>query len=123
MPPAHLSGRHTALVGRSILFPAEGRFLASVKSQHWLPPTPGPDVSNLCDFADGLRDRARVHEWKFPASAAGAARSVIVLSEGRLLNLGSATGHPTFAMSNSFSNPDDGPVQYGYMWSRTTCAR
>jgi adenosylhomocysteinase len=29
---------------------------------------------------------------------------VIVLSEGRLLNLGNATGHPSFVMSNSFSN-------------------
>jgi adenosylhomocysteinase len=30
--------------------------------------------------------------------------SVIVLSEGRLLNLGNATGHPSFVMSNSFTN-------------------
>jgi adenosylhomocysteinase len=30
--------------------------------------------------------------------------SVILLSEGRLLNLGNATGHPSFVMSNSFSN-------------------
>lgn len=30
--------------------------------------------------------------------------SIIVLSEGRLLNLGNATGHPSFVMSNSFSN-------------------
>jgi len=29
---------------------------------------------------------------------------VIVLSEGRLLNLGNATGHPSFVMSNSFAN-------------------
>ena len=31
-------------------------------------------------------------------------RTVIVLSEGRLLNLGNATGHPSFVMSNSFTN-------------------
>ncbi|MGB5952318.1 MAG: adenosylhomocysteinase, partial [Ornithinimicrobium sp.] len=31
-------------------------------------------------------------------------RSIIVLSEGRLMNLGNATGHPSFVMSNSFSN-------------------
>jgi len=31
-------------------------------------------------------------------------RSVIVLAEGRLVNLGCATGHPSFVMSNSFSN-------------------
>nr|MBA3840371.1 adenosylhomocysteinase [Thermoleophilaceae bacterium] len=30
--------------------------------------------------------------------------SVLVLSEGRLLNLGNATGHPSFVMSNSFTN-------------------
>ena len=30
--------------------------------------------------------------------------SIIVLSEGRLLNLGNATGHPSFVMSNSFTN-------------------
>jgi len=30
--------------------------------------------------------------------------SIIVLAEGRLLNLGCATGHPSFVMSNSFSN-------------------
>jgi adenosylhomocysteinase len=29
---------------------------------------------------------------------------IIVLSEGRLLNLGNATGHPSFVMSNSFTN-------------------
>src|SRR6201998_3074267 len=34
----------------------------------------------------------------------GDGHSIIVLSEGRLLNLGNATGHPSFVMSNSFSN-------------------
>jgi adenosylhomocysteinase len=38
-------------------------------------------------------------EWRFPDG-----HSVIVLSEGRLLNLGNATGHPSFVMSNSFTN-------------------
>ena len=38
-------------------------------------------------------------EWTFPDG-----RSIIVLSEGRLLNLGNATGHPSFVMSNSFTN-------------------
>ena len=38
-------------------------------------------------------------EWIFPDG-----HSIIVLSEGRLLNLGNATGHPSFVMSNSFSN-------------------
>ena len=48
--------------------------------------------------------KPQVHEWRFPASDSGAAHSVIVLSEGRLLNLGNATGHPSFVMSNSFAN-------------------
>ncbi len=48
--------------------------------------------------------KPQVHEWTFPADGQGAARSIIVLSEGRLLNLGNATGHPSFVMSNSFSN-------------------
>ncbi|MCZ2403255.1 adenosylhomocysteinase [Paenarthrobacter sp. Z7-10] len=50
--------------------------------------------------------KPQVHEWVFAADeAAGSAeRSIIVLSEGRLLNLGNATGHPSFVMSNSFAN-------------------
>ena len=51
--------------------------------------------------------KPQVHEWTFPASAGEdgrGAHSVIVLSEGRLMNLGNATGHPSFVMSNSFSN-------------------
>ncbi|SDS73252.1 adenosylhomocysteinase [Jiangella sp. DSM 45060] len=43
--------------------------------------------------------KAQVHEWAFPDG-----HTVIVLSEGRLLNLGNATGHPSFVMSNSFTN-------------------
>jgi adenosylhomocysteinase len=43
--------------------------------------------------------KPQVHEWSFESG-----RSIIVLSEGRLMNLGNATGHPSFVMSNSFSN-------------------
>jgi len=43
--------------------------------------------------------KPQVDEWKFADG-----HSVIVLAEGRLLNLGCATGHPSFVMSNSFSN-------------------
>jgi adenosylhomocysteinase len=43
--------------------------------------------------------KPQVDEWAFPAGHA-----IIVLSEGRLLNLGNATGHPSFVMSNSFTN-------------------
>ena len=48
--------------------------------------------------------KPQVHEWTFPADGGRAERSIIVLSEGRLLNLGNATGHPSFVMSTSFSN-------------------
>ncbi|GLY37450.1 adenosylhomocysteinase [Amycolatopsis sp. NBRC 101858] len=43
--------------------------------------------------------KPQVHEWTFPDGHA-----IIVLSEGRLMNLGNATGHPSFVMSNSFTN-------------------
>jgi len=43
--------------------------------------------------------KPQVHEWTFPDGHA-----ILVLSEGRLLNLGNATGHPSFVMSNSFTN-------------------
>ena len=48
--------------------------------------------------------KPQVDEWVFPASGGRAAHSIILLSEGRLLNLGNATGHPSFVMSNSFTN-------------------
>ncbi|OMC09777.1 adenosylhomocysteinase [Mycolicibacter heraklionensis] len=44
--------------------------------------------------------KPQVDVWTFPDTG----KSIIVLSEGRLLNLGNATGHPSFVMSNSFSN-------------------
>jgi adenosylhomocysteinase len=43
--------------------------------------------------------KPQVDEWVFADG-----HSIIVLSEGRLLNLGNATGHPSFVMSNSFTN-------------------
>jgi adenosylhomocysteinase len=43
--------------------------------------------------------KPQVDEWVFSHG-----RAIIVLSEGRLLNLGNATGHPSFVMSNSFTN-------------------
>jgi len=42
--------------------------------------------------------------WTFPAAGGKPAHSVLILAEGRLLNLGCATGHPSFVMSNSFTN-------------------
>ena len=43
--------------------------------------------------------KPQVHLWTFPSG-----RTILVLSEGRLLNLGNATGHPSFVMSSSFAN-------------------
>jgi len=50
--------------------------------------------------ATKLNIKPQVDQWTFPETG----KSIIVLSEGRLLNLGNATGHPSFVMSNSFSN-------------------
>ena len=57
--------------------------------------------------------KPQVHEWVFGAGTDDA-HSIIVLSEGRLLNLGNATGHPSFVMSNSFANQVIGQIElYG----------
>ncbi|BCI80448.1 adenosylhomocysteinase [Mycolicibacterium sp. TY66] len=50
--------------------------------------------------ATKLNIKPQVDLWTFGDTG----KSIIVLSEGRLLNLGNATGHPSFVMSNSFSN-------------------
>jgi adenosylhomocysteinase len=59
------------------------------------------DMANLELVPDAVKVeiKPQVHEWRLPTG-----RSVLVLSEGRLMNLGNATGHPSFVMSNSFSN-------------------
>jgi adenosylhomocysteinase len=59
------------------------------------------DMAGL-ERIDGVRRiniKPQVDEWVFPGG-----NTIIVLSEGRLLNLGNATGHPSFVMSNSFTN-------------------
>jgi adenosylhomocysteinase len=59
------------------------------------------DIAGL-EKVDGIRRvriKPQVDEWVFADG-----HSIIVLSEGRLLNLGNATGHPSFVMSNSFTN-------------------
>ncbi|MEU2253209.1 adenosylhomocysteinase [Nocardia xishanensis] len=50
--------------------------------------------------ATKLNIKPQVDQWTFGETG----KSILVLSEGRLLNLGNATGHPSFVMSNSFSN-------------------
>ena len=59
------------------------------------------DIAGLenLDGIERIEIKPQVHEWRFPDG-----HSIIVLSEGRLLNLGNATGHPSFVMSNSFTN-------------------
>src|SRR5262245_9303841 len=59
------------------------------------------DIAGLerVEGIERIEIKPQVDEWRFPDG-----HSVIVLSEGRLLNLGNATGHPSFVMSNSFTN-------------------
>jgi len=59
--------------------------------------------------------KPQVHEWTFTDDAASGVRSIIVLSEGRLLNLGNATGHPSFVMSNSFANQTMAQIE---LWTK-----
>ncbi|MBB0246377.1 adenosylhomocysteinase [Streptomyces alkaliphilus] len=59
------------------------------------------DMAGLAALPGIVKDEVKpqVHTWTFPDG-----KVLIVLSEGRLLNLGNATGHPSFVMSNSFAN-------------------
>ncbi len=82
------------------------------------------DMTGLESFPGIERQtiKPQVDVWKFPATdERPEPTSIIVLSEGRLMNLGNATGHPSFVMSNSFTNqvlaqieiftkPDEYPV-------------
>jgi adenosylhomocysteinase len=75
--------KHQAIVGNIGHFDNEIDMAGLAK-------TPGVERVNV---------KPQVDEWVFPDG-----HSIIVLSEGRLLNLGNATGHPSFVMSNSFTN-------------------
>ncbi|RST02539.1 adenosylhomocysteinase [Streptomyces sp. WAC05374] len=59
------------------------------------------DMAGLAKIPGIVKDEVKpqVHTWTFPDG-----KKIIVLSEGRLLNLGNATGHPSFVMSNSFAD-------------------
>ena len=59
------------------------------------------DIAGLTNLAGVRREKIKpqVDKWILPNG-----RAIILLSEGRLLNLGNATGHPSFVMSNSFTN-------------------
>jgi len=76
------------------------------------------EMAELADVPGVVKTeiKAQVHEWTLPEGTgpdgvARKERSIIVLSEGRLLNLGNATGHPSFVMSNSFSNQVIGQLE------------
>ncbi|GAA4113246.1 adenosylhomocysteinase [Nocardioides fonticola] len=64
------------------------------------------DMAGLESFPGVVRKtvKPQVDVWTFPATAERDEHAIIVLSEGRLMNLGNATGHPSFVMSNSFTN-------------------
>jgi adenosylhomocysteinase len=59
------------------------------------------DMAGLAVLAgvEKVEIKPQVHKWVFPDD-----RAIFVLAEGRLVNLGCATGHPSFVMSNSFTN-------------------
>ena len=59
------------------------------------------DMAGLAkvDGVERINIKPQVDEWRFADG-----HSIIILAEGRLLNLGCATGHPSFVMSNSFTN-------------------
>jgi len=59
------------------------------------------DLAGLAALPGVVRKpiKPQVDRWVMPDG-----RGIIVLSEGRLMNLGNATGHPSFVMSNSFTN-------------------
>ena len=75
--------KHNAIVGNIGHFDNEIDMAGLAK-------TPGIERINI---------KPQVDEWKFSDG-----HSIIILAEGRLLNLGCATGHPSFVMSNSFTN-------------------
>jgi adenosylhomocysteinase len=64
------------------------------------------DMAGLESFPGVERKNVKpqVDVWTFPGAEGRDGHSIIVLSEGRLMNLGNATGHPSFVMSNSFTN-------------------
>jgi adenosylhomocysteinase len=80
----HMAGmKHQAIVGNIGHFDNEIDMAGLIA-------TPGVKRTNV---------KPQVDEWTFADG-----HTIIVLSEGRLLNLGNATGHPSFVMSNSFTN-------------------
>jgi adenosylhomocysteinase len=62
------------------------------------------DRLNAASGVEKMNVKPQVDQYTFPAAKGKPAHSIFVLAEGRLVNLGCATGHPSFVMSNSFAN-------------------
>jgi adenosylhomocysteinase len=62
------------------------------------------DQLNTAKGVEKINIKPQVDQYNFAAADGKAAHSIFVLAEGRLVNLGCATGHPSFVMSNSFAN-------------------
>ena len=58
------------------------------------------DMANVYAKCERMNIKAQVDKFTFKETG----KSIIILAEGRLVNLGCATGHPSFVMSNSFTN-------------------
>ncbi|MDR0339806.1 MAG: adenosylhomocysteinase [Desulfovibrio sp.] len=84
-----ISGKHMLGMKDEAIVCNIGHFDNEI-DMHWLESAEGCARANI---------KPQVDKWLLPSG-----RSIIVLAEGRLMNLGCATGHPSFVMSNSFTN-------------------
>ncbi len=74
--------------------------------QHWPLRQRNPDRSSeqRAKGVEKVNVKPQVDQYNFAAANGKPAHTIFVLAEGRLVNLGCATGHPSFVMSNSFAN-------------------
>jgi len=84
-----ITGEHMSAMKDEAIVCNIGHFDSEIEMS-WLERTPGCKKINI---------KPQVDKWLLPTG-----RSIIVLAEGRLVNLGCATGHPSFVMANSFTN-------------------
>ena len=84
-----ISGRHMEMMKNEAIVCNIGHFDSEI-DMHYLETTPGCQKMTI---------KPQVDKWTLKSG-----RSIIVLAEGRLVNLGCATGHPSFVMSCSFTN-------------------
>ncbi len=84
-----ITGAHIAAMKDEAIVCNIGHFDSEIEMT-WLENTPGCQKISI---------KPQVDKWLLPNG-----RSIIVLAEGRLVNLGCATGHPSFVMSSSFTN-------------------